>query len=163
MYKRQLYLQEAAIKKRLPDKIISDMIYYQKKYNCVFWFVETVQYQEFLRTEAIKRGKKAGVQLNCIGISQNVDKDLRIQTLQPHVADGSIRFLSILTVLIQQMRHWPVVDHDDGVDCLEILWSNCIKYAGSSTGRMSTASSLGEKNRSILHSVIKRITAYSGI
>lgn len=158
-----LYLQEAAIKKRLPDKIISDMIYYQKKYNCVFWFVETVQYQEFLRTEAIKRGKKAGVQLNCIGISQNVDKDLRIQTLQPHVAEGSIRFLIYQTALIQQMRHWPVVDHDDGVDCLEILWSNCIKYAGSSTGRVSISSSLKAENKSVLHRVIKKITAYSGI
>ena len=36
-----LKLFEAAIKKRLPDKIIADMIYYQKKYNCVMWFVET--------------------------------------------------------------------------------------------------------------------------
>lgn len=157
-----LFLQEAAIKKRLPDKIISDMIYYQKKYNCVFWFVETVQYQEFLRTEAIKRGKKAGVQLNCIGINQNVDKDLRIQTLQPHVADGSIRFLSILSTLIQQMRHWPVVDHDDGVDCLEILWSNCIKYAGKGGG-FTTASSVAAESNSLLHRVVRKITAYSGI
>lgn len=157
-----LYLQEAAIKKRLPDKIISDMIYYQKKYNCVFWFVETVQYQEFLRTEAIKRGKKAGVQLNCIGINQNVDKDLRIQTLQPHVADGSIRFISILSTLIQQMRHWPVVDHDDGVDCLEILWSNCIKYAGKGGG-FTTASSVAAENNSLLHRVVHKIIAYSGI
>lgn len=157
-----LYLQEAAIKKRLPDKIISDMIYYQKKYNCVFWFVETVQYQEFLRTEAIRRGKKASVQLNCIAINQNVDKDLRIQTLQPHVADGSIRFLSILSTLIQQMRHWPVVDHDDGVDCLEILWSNCIKYAGKGGG-FTTASSVATENNSLLHRVIRKITAYSGI
>ena len=116
-----------------------------------------------MRTEAIKRGKKAGVQLNCIGISQNVDKDLRIQTLQPHVAEGSIRFLIYQTALIQQMRHWPVVDHDDGVDCLEILWSNCIKYAGSSTGRVSIASSLGSENKSVLHRVIRKITAYSGI
>lgn len=125
-----LKLFEAAIKKRLPDKIIADMIYYQKKYNCVMWFVETVQFQEFLRTEAIRRGQAEGVLLNCIAVQQNVDKDLRIQSLQPHVNDGTIEFHPSLTALVQQMKHWPKVDHDDGVDCLHILWSNVVKYGG---------------------------------
>ena len=125
-----LKLFEAAIKKRLPDKIIADMIYYQKKYNCVMWFVETVQFQEFLRTEAIRRGQAEGVLLNCIAVQQNVDKDLRIQSLQPHVNDGTIEFHPSLTALVQQMKHWPKVDHDDGVDCLHTLWSNVVKYGG---------------------------------
>ena len=40
---------EALIKKRLPDKIISDIIELQRRYRCVLWGIETVQFQEFLR------------------------------------------------------------------------------------------------------------------
>lgn len=55
-----LKLFEAAIKKRLPDKIIADMIYYQKKYNCVMWFVETVQFQEFCVPRPSAAGRRKG-------------------------------------------------------------------------------------------------------
>lgn len=158
-----LWVIEAAIKKRLPDKIISDMIYYQRQYNCVMWFVETVQFQEFLRTEAIKRGKKAGVMLNCIGVPQNVDKDLRIESLQPHVEDGSIRIHFGLTTLIQQMRHWPKTDHDDGVDCLHILYSNCIKYAVLGTAGIRTQKDYRRNNLMSGVRRIGRLNVYRGI
>lgn len=158
-----LWVIEAAIKKRLPDKIISDMIHYQKIYNCVMWFVETVQFQEFLRTEAIKRGKKAGVVLNCIGVPQNVDKDLRIESLQPHVEDGTIKIFYALTALIQQMRHWPKTDHDDGVDCLHILYSNCIKYAGAGATNIHTLKDF--RRKTLLSGVrhVGRLNVYRGI
>lgn len=157
-----LKLFEAAIKKRLPDKIISDMIYYQRKYNCVMWFVETVQFQEFLRTEAIRRGKLENVLLNCMPIAQNVDKDLRIQTLQPHVDGGFIEFLSNMTELIQQMKHWPKVDHDDGVDCLHILWSNVVKYAGIGVTNLKTGADF--RKESLLNGVrIGRLNVYEGV
>ena len=38
------------IKKRLPDKIISDIIELQRQYRCLLWGIETVQFQEFLKT-----------------------------------------------------------------------------------------------------------------
>ncbi|RCH23254.1 hypothetical protein CSC42_0003 [Pseudomonas aeruginosa] len=51
---------EAAIRKRLPDKIIEDVIAMQRAYHCLVWGVEAVQFQEFLRTELVKRSAKAG-------------------------------------------------------------------------------------------------------
>ncbi|MFV0626150.1 MAG: phage terminase large subunit [Alphaproteobacteria bacterium] len=134
----------ADIKKRVPDKIISDMIYYQKKYNCVLWFVETVQFQEFLRTEIQRRAKLDNVIMPCIGINQNVDKDLRIQSLQPYVNGGDIEFDPSHSALINQMKHWPKTAHDDGVDALHILWTNAVKYANrTQTGGLKTLSSIG--------------------
>ncbi|HDV0806218.1 TPA: hypothetical protein RHJ74_004750, partial [Yersinia enterocolitica] len=40
---------EAGIRKRVPDKIISDIIELQKIYRCQIWSVESVAFQEFLR------------------------------------------------------------------------------------------------------------------
>lgn len=112
----------ADIKKRLPDKIISDVITLQKQWRCVLWVVETVQFQEFLYTELVKRGREQDVPIPARGIKPSADKLLRIETLQPHMKNGSIRLLSTQTTLIEQLRHFPKADHDDGPDALHMLW-----------------------------------------
>lgn len=112
----------ADIKKRLPDKIIQDVITLQKQWRCVLWVVETVQFQEFLYTELIKCGREQGVPIPARGIKPSSDKLLRIETLQPHMKAGSIRLLSTQTTLIEQLRHFPKADHDDGPDALHMLW-----------------------------------------
>ena len=112
----------ADIKKRLPDKIISDVIALQKQWRCVLWVVETVQFQEFLRTELIKRGGEQGVPIPARAIQPSTDKLLRIETLQPHMLNGSIRLHASQVTLIEQLRHFPKADHDDGPDALQMLW-----------------------------------------
>ena len=113
---------EALIKKRLPDKIISDVIELQQEYRCLLWVVETVQFQEFLRTELVKRSAAAGVPVPARAVQPIADKLLRIETLQPHVKNGLIRLHSSQTTLIDQLRHFPKADHDDGPDALHMLW-----------------------------------------
>ncbi len=44
----------------------------------------------------------------------HADKDLRIESLSPHVNNGLILFHQRHTVLNSQVRHWPEADHDDG-------------------------------------------------
>jgi hypothetical protein len=39
---------EAGIRKRLPDRIIEDVIAYQAEYRALLWVIETVQFQAFL-------------------------------------------------------------------------------------------------------------------
>jgi len=113
---------EAKIAKRLPDKIIEDIIELQTRYRCMAWAVEAVQYQEFLRSELVKRGAARGVPIPAMPIVPNKNKAMRIESLQPHVLNGLIRLHPSQTVLLQQLRHWPKGDHDDGPDCLEMLW-----------------------------------------
>ena len=113
---------EAGIKKRLPDKIISDVIELQREYRCVLWVVEAVQFQEFLHTELIKRAALAGVPVPARAIRPTADKLLRIETLQPHMKNGLIRLHASQTTLIEQLRHFPKADHDDGPDALHMLW-----------------------------------------
>lgn len=112
----------ADIKKRLPDKIISDVIALQKQWRCALWVIETVQFQEFLYTELVKRGREQGVQIPARGIKPSTDKLLRIETLQPHMLNGSIRLHASQVTLVEQLRHFPKADHDDGPDALQMLW-----------------------------------------
>lgn len=113
---------EALIKKRLPDRIIEDVIELQREYKCVLWGVETIQFQEFLKTELVKRSAARGVPVPATGIKPTTDKLLRIETLQPHMANGLIRVHPSQNTLIDQLRHFPKADHDDGPDALHMLW-----------------------------------------
>ncbi|GHU12454.1 hypothetical protein FACS1894185_6780 [Betaproteobacteria bacterium] len=118
-----LYVVEAAVKKRLPDAIIEDVIALQQRYRCAVWAVESVQFQEFLRTELIKRSVQRGIPVPARAIKPHADKMLRIETLQPHMKNGLIRLHPSQTTLIEQLRHFPKADHDDGPDALHMLWS----------------------------------------
>ena len=113
---------EADIRKRLPDKIIEDVIAFQSRYRCVLWVVESVQFQEFLRTELVKRSAARGVPVPARAVTPHADKLLRIESLQPHMTNGLIRLHASQHTLIEQLRHFPKADHDDGPDALHMLW-----------------------------------------
>ncbi|SLN38260.1 hypothetical protein AQS8620_01433 [Aquimixticola soesokkakensis] len=139
---------EASIRKRLPDIIISDTIALQREYHALLWFVEAVQFQEFLRTSLMVEAAKSGVAISAVPITPSTDKDLRIERLQPPVASGMIRFSSGHSTLIDQLQQWPNADHDDGPDCLDMLWQNTLLYAGGgAAGQMQTASAAAGDDR----------------
>lgn len=121
---------EADIARRVPDLIISRAIELQVEYRCLAWGVETVQFQEFMYTELLKRAALAGIAFPGIPMPENVDKELRIISLQPHFANGKIRLHRSQTVMIEQQKFWPEADHDDGPDGLEKLWKIATQFAG---------------------------------
>ena len=125
----KLYVVEAQIKKRLPDLIIEDVIRLHKQYHCQRWFVETVQFQEFLKDELVKRSAQRGCPVPAIAIKPNTDKMLRIESLQPHMVNGLIMLHGSQATLIAQLRHFPKADHDDGPDALEMLFKNAASCA----------------------------------
>lgn len=131
---------EAKIKKRTPDRIISDVIEMQREYCCLVWGVESVQFQEFLRTELVKRSAILGIPVPARALLPIADKVLRIEALQPHMHNGLIRLHSSQTTLIDQFRHFPKADHDDGPDMLCMLWMLCV------TGGVAAAAQGGNKN-----------------
>ncbi|HEM7399223.1 TPA: phage terminase large subunit [Citrobacter farmeri] len=122
---------EARIKKRVPDRIISDVIELQREYHCLVWGVESVQFQEFLRTELVKRSAIAGIPVPARAVTPSTDKILRIESLQPHVANGLIRLHPSQITLIEQLRHFPKADHDDGPDALHMLWMLAVSGASN--------------------------------
>ena len=121
---------EASIRRRLPDLIVSDAIALQREYRALLWFVEAVQFQEMLRTNLMTEAAKQGVAISAVPITPIADKNLRIERLQPPVAAGLIRFSAAHTTLIEQLQQWPNGSHDDGPDCLDMLWQNTLLYGG---------------------------------
>lgn len=130
---------EASIRKRLPDIIMDDALAFQREYQCQLWFVETIQFQELLRTELMKRAAKAGLAMPCLPITPFTDKTLRIERLQPPMAAGLIRLHRSQKTLIDQLTQWPNAAHDDGPDCLEMLHTHALQYGGSAMDTGSIA------------------------
>ncbi|API76568.1 hypothetical protein AC251_18150 (plasmid) [Ralstonia pseudosolanacearum] len=120
---------EADIERRVPDLIISRAIDFQAEYHCLAWGVETVQFQEFLYTELLKRAAVQGIAFPGIPMNEDVEKELRIIALQPHVKNGKIRTHRSQTVMNEQLKFWPEADHDDGPDALEKLWRLANEFA----------------------------------
>lgn len=121
---------EAAIRKRVPDRIIEDIIGFQADYRCLLWVVEVVQFQAFLYSELVKRSAARGIPVPARGVTPIADKVLRIESMQPHMANGLIRLHPSQTTLIEQLRHFPKADHDDGPDGLQMLWMAAVSGAG---------------------------------
>lgn len=137
---------EADIAKRVPDLIISRAIDLQVEYQCLAWGVETVQFQEFMYTELLKRAALLGIAFPGIPMPENVEKDLRIVSLQPHFANGKIRLHRSQTVMIEQTKFWPEADHDDGPDALEKLWRLANQFAGEWLYTSAGTSRMNQRN-----------------
>ena len=65
----------------------------------------------------------------CWPVSPIADKVLRIERLQPPMAAGLIRLHSSQRTLIDQLQQWPTAPHDDGPDCLEMVYTNALSMA----------------------------------
>lgn len=113
---------EASIRKRLPDRIIEDVLAMHAQYRCLLWAVEAVQFQEFLRTELIRRATERRMVIPAKAVVPHADKTLRIESLQPYFAQGRIRLHPSQNTLIEQFRNFPLADHDDGPDATHMLW-----------------------------------------
>lgn len=122
---------EAVIARRVPDKQISDIIELNKEYRPLVFGIEATAFQEFFRQELVKRSAAAGVPVPARGIESTVDKGLRIESLQPHVANGLIRLHRNQRTLFDHLQYWPEFPYDDGPDALHMLWMLCISGAGS--------------------------------
>ena len=150
---------EAKIKKRTPDRIISDIIELQREYACIVWGVESVQFQEFLRTELVKRSAQLGIPVPARGLLPIADKVLRIESLQPHMHNGLIRLHSSQTTLVDQFRHFPKADHDDGPDMVVMLWMLAVTggvAAAAQGSNASTAQSARDKYQRTAQRMFRR-------
>ncbi len=148
-YNRQrgeLCVVEARIARIAPDRIISTIIELQRQWGCLVWGVEAVQFQEFFRTELLRRSAQAGVPVPARALVPITDKALRIESLQPHMAAGLIRVHSSQATLVEQLRHWPHAAHDDGPDALHMLWMLAAS-SGMAAGSQSSGGQQSARQR----------------
>lgn len=120
-----MYVADADIERRHPDKIIEDVLekarWLQKSFKKRYrkFGAETNQFQWFLKEQLAKASAKARVYLPIIEINQTSDKLLRVQTLQPDIKNKYIKFNVQHKRLLEQLKFFPLGDYDDGPDALE--------------------------------------------
>lgn len=120
-----LFVLDADVMRRHPDQIIEDCIQkalwldkdHGRKYDA--FGAETNQFQWFLKEQLAKESAKRGVYLPIVEVYQTSDKTMRIQTLQPYVKNKYLRFRKNQKTLLEQLKFFPMADHDDGPDGLE--------------------------------------------
>ena len=63
--------------------------------------------------------RSQGIYLPIEEVNQTADKTLRIQTLQPDIKNHYLKFNKNHKRLLEQLKYFPMADHDDAPDALE--------------------------------------------
>lgn len=120
-----MYVVDADIERRHPDKIISDVlekeIWLKKTYGRGYKSLgaESNQFQWFLKEELKKASAKAGLYLPIKEVYQSTNKEMRISTMQPDIKNHYIKFNRRHKKLLEQLYQFPMGANDDGPDALE--------------------------------------------
>ncbi len=121
MDKGIIYVLDADIERRFPDKTIEVILMYHRKRDYTKFGFETNQFQEYMASELQKRSSEVSAYLPLEEIKHSTDKRARIEALQPLVKNGTIRFSKRHHRLLEQMKYYPKGAHDDGLDALEMV------------------------------------------
>lgn len=82
--------------------------------------VETVQFQYYFAEIMRQRAAAVGEYLPIEEINSTQNKDARIQSLQPFVKNGYIKFSKKHKTLLKQMTEYPMGKNDDAPDGLQM-------------------------------------------
>jgi hypothetical protein len=107
--------------------------------------VETNQFQELLAGEFEAEFRRQGiVGVAPWGIDNHVSKPVRIRRLGPLLSTRRLRFKAdspSTWMLVEQLKEFPIGEHDDGPDSLEMA----IRLAGELLGAQGTGDGLGDR------------------
>lgn len=134
--RQRLHVVEAAIKRRVPSKLESDLIDFQREFKCRAIAFENNNAYEHSRQTFVTNGLRKGVALPLVGLTETLDPETRIEGLEPFITDAyepRILFSPALTQLLAELDSWPEKQsghHYDGLCALYLLWR--IAYTGGS-------------------------------
>ena len=132
-----LYVLLADIARRKPDQIIEDALESSRRLKREYkrpyyrFGVETVQFQYYFAEIMRQRSAEAGEYLPIMEINSTQNKDARIQSLQPFVKNGYIKFSRRHKALLTQMLQYPMGKNDDAPDALQMAVKLALDIKGS--------------------------------
>lgn len=144
-----MYVVEADITKRTPDRIIVDAIEMEKRLRQIYrhgfqaFGVESVQFQSFFATVMARESARLGVYLPVRQIPSLLPKQVRIESLVPFVTNGYVRFSRKHKELLKQMFQYPMGRNDDGPDGLEMVVKLAIGAKGTTQAEYTTVQRRG--------------------
>ena len=115
---------EADLARRSTPQIIADGVEHYRQFQPDAFGVETNQYQDLLGSAFAEEFQRQGLLgVAPCGLDNQVNKRVRIRRLGPYLAARRLRMKSDsppTRLLVNQLREFPVSDHDDGPDALEM-------------------------------------------
>lgn len=114
------YVLVGDIERRKPDEAIARILEYAALYRPRRVAIEANGFQERLSDELKKAAHHRNLELRIKPIRNTGNKQGRIEGLEPRVAQGRLRFNRKHRRLLEQLRQFPLGQHDDGPDALEM-------------------------------------------
>ena len=125
-YTGYMYVEAASVERRKPDVIIQDVFEMSRRlkrdyHKGFFRFgVETVQFQYFFKEVMAQLSAELGEYIPIEEIQSTANKMLRIQSLQPYIKNGYIKFNRKHKTLLKQLEEFPMGRNDDAPDGLQM-------------------------------------------
>ncbi|NLE39648.1 MAG: hypothetical protein GX621_16640 [Pirellulaceae bacterium] len=122
--RRGVLFVEADLARRPVAQIVADGVALYRQFRPDAFGVEANQFQELLGGQFEAEFARQGV----LGarpwlVDNRVNKQVRLRRLGPYLASGRVRFKSgspSTRLLVDQLRDFPLGDHDDGPDAAEM-------------------------------------------
>lgn len=134
-YRNRLFVHADSTKRQAPSAYIDGIFEDNDFYQYAKYGVETNLYRNLLlpnimaekkRREAARQllnRKDYGIRIPFYDITNTENKEKRIFTLEPKTTNGYILFnKSMSEEFKSQLESFPLGEHDDGPDALEMLW-----------------------------------------
>lgn len=126
---------EADLARRPTPELVQEIVARCRAFGPDAVGLESNQFQELLGRELVAEAARQGLAgLQPWTIDNRVNKQVRIRRLGPLLASRRFRFRAAhagTRRLVEQLRDFPVGDHDDGPDALEMA----VRLASELTGR----------------------------
>ncbi len=139
-----LYL-EADMARRPTPRMVADGVALHERFRPDAFGIEANQFQDLLAGEFEAEFRRRGL----LGvrpwlIDNRVNKQVRIRRLGPHLAAGRLRFKGdspSTRMLVEQLKTFPLGDHDDGPDAAEMA----LRLAAELLGKPAARDALGDR------------------
>jgi predicted phage terminase large subunit-like protein len=136
---------EADLARRPTPQIVADGVELLRRFQPDAFGIETNQFQDLLAGQFEVELRRAGaLNVRPTPIDNRTNKLVRIRRLGPYLASHRLRFKSGSAgtrLLVEQLQEFPIGDHDDGPDALEMA----IRLAAQTLHGRTASDGLGNR------------------
>jgi len=136
---------EADLARRPTPEIVADGVELYRRFQPDAFGVEANQFQELLAGEFEAEFQKQGIlAARPWTLDNRVNKRVRIRRLGPYLSSGRLRFKAgspSTRLLVDQLKEFPIADHDDGPDAAEMA----VRLAAELLGGVRADDGLGDR------------------
>jgi predicted phage terminase large subunit-like protein len=114
------YVIAADISHTGPDGAIKKLSAYTSMYPVCRVGIETNSFQVLLVNQLKEELKRCNQTIRIEEISNTGNKNARISGLEPYINQGTLKFNRNQLILLDQLYQFPLAQHDDGPDALQM-------------------------------------------